>query len=216
MNVQEKKNRYVSKCNEIYWFFAALGILSACAPPPPSTASQWYFSKRAEFPGLQTALAGTDLRWIDGNVREDRSLPLSSFPAGFDLHIAGRESLEEAERAALSSCNDSFGRNACYIYFSNGNYVRFARRETWLRSNGSARRAIATEQNRAAEERRQNVARTPAQVTVAPVQTGPTAADYDAAEALFGIAQRAYESTLPRQTQQCTTMWNGMAWVTSC
>lgn len=201
-------------------FSAVMGILAACAPPPPSTASQWYFGKRAEFPGLQHALAGTDLRNWDGSPREDRSLPLSAFPTGFDVHFAGRESVEEAERAALASCNESFGRNACYIYFSNANYVRFARRETWLRSNSSARRAIAAEQSRAAENLRQNLARAPApapvQVTVAPQQTGPTAADYDAAEALLGIAQRAYESTLPRQRQQCTSMWNGIAWVTRC
>jgi hypothetical protein len=51
---------------------------------------------------------------------------------------------------------------------------------------------------------------------VAPVQTGPTAKDLAEAEALFGIAQRALESTLPRQRQTCTTMWNGIAWVTRC
>jgi hypothetical protein len=197
-------------------FSALLGILVACAPPPPATLSQWYQSKRAEFPGSQHALAATDLRHWDGSPREDRSLPLSSFPTGFGANHGWGVNQEEAERNAVSACNERYGRNACYIHYSNADYVRFARREIWLQSNSSARRAIAAEQNTAAEQRRRNEARAPAQVRVAPAHTGPTAADYDAAEALFGIAQRAYESTLPRRPQRCTTIFNGIAWVTQC
>ena len=206
----------LSKLSKCIGFSAVLGVLAACAPPPPATLSQWFVSKRVEFPGLQHALAATDLRNWDGSPREDRSLLLSTFPTGFGAQWASGATRAEAERVAVSACNESYGRNACYIHYSNADYVRFARRETWLQSNSSARRAIAAEQNRAAEQRRRNEARAPAQVTVAPVQTGPTAADYDAAEALFGIAQRAYESTLPRQTQRCTSIWNGIGWVTQC
>jgi hypothetical protein len=200
---------------------AVMGILAACAPPPPATLGQWYFSYRAEFPELQSAMAATDLRNWDGSPREDRSLLLSSQPTGFGVWATSRKTAEEAERAAISGCNERYGRNACYIHYSNAEYVRFARRETWLQSNSSARRAIAAEQNRAAENLRQNLARAaaapaPAQVMVAPVQTGPTAKDLAEAEALLGIAQRALESTLPRQRQTCTTMWNGIAWVTRC
>lgn len=66
--------------------------------------------------------------------------------------------------------------------------------------------------DQAVEQRRLNEA----EVMVAPVQTGPTAKDLAEAEALFRLSDMFGQMAQPRQPQTCTTMWNGIAWVTRC
>lgn len=201
---------------KILYFSALIGVLAACGSPPPATLSQWYFSERAKAPGFHIAMAATDLRNWNGSPQDDRSLRLSSFPTGFGVYSSRGNTIEEAERGAISGCNQRWGRNACYIYFRNADYVRFGRREAWLQSNSSARRAIAAEKKRAADQAVEQRRLNEAEVMVAPVQTGPTAKDLAEAEALFRLSDMFGQMAQPRQPQTCTTMWNGIAWVTRC
>lgn len=201
---------------KIIYFSALIGLLAACGSPPPATLSQWYFSEREKAAGNHTAMAATDLRNWNGSPQDDRSLRLSSLPTGSGATRYFANTIEEAERGAISSCNESYGRNACYIYFRNADYVRFGRREAWLQSNSSARSAIAAEKKRAADQAAEQRRINEAELMVAPVQTGPTAKDLAEAEAWFRLSDQFGQMARPRQQPTCTTMWNGIAWVTRC
>lgn len=197
---------------------AIIALLMGCSSPgpkKPTTLYEWYqqYSTQERNNGLQKAMAGPDVRWLNGEFRSAIHDQYVFSTPGFNA--ASRVDLKDAINVALKACEKQIGKNDCYLYFENNTYVRIAERKKWLKRNPSARRAIAAEKQKDQELRKLEAQR-PAPANIA-TSTAATP-DYDKADALFGIANQALQSTLPqrRNTVRCNTILNPLGGTTAC
>ena len=94
--------------------------------------------------------------------------------------------------------------------------MRLAERKKWLKKNSAARNQIAKEQKKFESLHANTVQQS--NVNNSPPTNGSQEPNYEAAEALFGIANNALNSTLPKKqaTIKCNTQLNPMGEITNC
>jgi len=188
-------------------FITIFFFLAACSTPEEvdnKTLFEIYSDAKKISPNQEVALAGWDVR-SQGEVK----LVLDDVrPGKFGLAFAA--SIEEAEQAAIKKCEEMNGAGECYIYISNNRRVRFENRKKWLAENSNAREQIALEK-KLAKRLNTAVINPSGSATRSPIQTSPSASDYQAAEQLFGIANDALKSTLPapKSSINCITTSTG-------
>jgi hypothetical protein len=204
-----------------YYTLVAFVCFSACSAPAPKTHAESYqkMINENKGKGYQFAMAGPDYRYPSGEIANLVSNKYAYPTTG--VYGVGRATLEEATEAAIAGCEERIGENDCYLYYKNTTFVRVAQRKKWLKRNSEARKAIKVEKQEWLEKQRINALRSSVATPTTSVAATPTTSgqpDYDKAEALFDIANKALQSTLPQQrnTIKCNTILNPLGGTTTC
>lgn len=206
-----------------YYTLFALICLSACSAPDlaPETHYQLYQKMMSDNQGkgYQFAMAGPDYRSPSGEYANLVSNKYAYPTIG--VYWVGRSTLEEAIEAAMAGCEERIGENDCYLYYKHTTFVRIAERKKWLKHNSEARNAIKVEKQEWLEKQKLQALRSSVTNPTTSVAATPTTSgqpNYDKAEALFDIANKALQSTLPQQrsTVKCNTILNPLGGTTTC